>query len=349
MPTMLFAGAAAVALLSMPHLLAAYPLFIFSHMLVFAIACMALNLLYGTAGSLSLGHATYFGVAAYAGGFLHRFLAVDSLELYLASGIACSTVFACAFGFLCVRTTRIHFTILTLALSMVVHSVVVNGAVYRLFGGSGRALYLLGGGGIFLPRLTILGSTFTATEFISALYYVIAAAFLLCVLLLWRISASPFGYALRAIRDNETRAAFIGIPVQQYRWYAFTLSGLFMGVAGGLYGQLARQITPEQCSRQSLYWRPCWAAHGISSAQSWELSDFLPSMRSQRSGAWADTLFSASSSLPSSLDFRRVSPAVWRPSWPHSGGIDTDSGSDGSQAKRKHAPGATSANPAQTS
>ncbi len=74
----------------------------------------------------------------------------------------------------------------------------------------------------------------------------IAAAFLLCVLLLWRISASPFGYALRAIRDNETRAAFIGIPVQQYRWYEFTLSGLFMGVAGGLYGQLARQITPEQ-------------------------------------------------------------------------------------------------------
>jgi hypothetical protein len=53
---------------------------------------------------------------------------------------------------------------------MVVHSVVVNGAVFRLFGGSGRALYLLGGGGIFLPRLTILGSTFTATEFISALY-----------------------------------------------------------------------------------------------------------------------------------------------------------------------------------
>jgi branched-chain amino acid transport system permease protein len=63
---------------------------------------------------------------------------------------------------------------------------------------------------------------------------------------LWRITHSPFGQALKAIRDNETRAAFIGIPVWQYRWYAFVLSGFFVGLAGGLYGQLARQITPEQ-------------------------------------------------------------------------------------------------------
>lgn len=246
MSRMLFAGTTALALVAMPHLLAAYPLFILSHMLVFAIACLALNLLYGTAGSLSLGHATYFGIAAYAGGFLHRFGAADSLELYLTTGVTCSTAFAAAFGFLCVRTTRIYFTILTLALSMVVYSLVVNGALFRLFGGLGRALYLLGGGGIFLPRLTILGNTFSPAEFITVLYYVIAVAFLGSVLLLWRISASPFGHALRAIRDNETRAAFIGIPVQRYRWYAFTLSGLFVGLAGGLYGQLARQITPEQ-------------------------------------------------------------------------------------------------------
>ena len=73
--------------------------------------------------------------------------------------------------------------------------------------------------------------------------------FLLSVFLLWRISLSPFAQALRAIRDNETRAAFIGIPVWQYRWCAFVISGVFMGLAGGLYGQLARQITPEQ-----LFW-----------------------------------------------------------------------------------------------
>ena len=245
-PVMLFAGATGLAFVVMPLVLTPYPLFILSHMLVFAIACLALNLLYGTAGSLSLGHATYFGVAAYAGGFLHRFFSVDSFELYLASGILCSTIFAAVIGFLCVRTSRIFFTILTLALSMLVYSLVINGTVFRLFGGLGRALYLLGGGGIFLPRLTILGTTFAPAEFMIVLYYVIAAAFIACAFLLWRISASPFGQALRAIRDNETRAAFIGIPVRQYRWRAFILSGFFMGVAGGLYGQLARQITPEQ-------------------------------------------------------------------------------------------------------
>lgn len=74
----------------------------------------------------------------------------------------------------------------------------------------------------------------------------IFAAFLGTALLLWRISRSPFGAALRAIRENPTRALFIGIPVRRYRWFAFLLSALFVGLAGGLYGQLARQITPEQ-------------------------------------------------------------------------------------------------------
>ena len=90
------------------------------------------------------------------------------------------------------------------------------------------------------------GSRIRSGEFIPAFYNVIVVAFITSIVMLWRISRSPFGLALKAIRENETRAAHIGIPVRQYRWYAFILSGVFMGVAGGLYGQLARQITPEQ-------------------------------------------------------------------------------------------------------
>ncbi len=230
----------------MPSLLAVYPLFILSHMLVFAIACLALNLLYGTAGSLSLGHATYFGVAAYTGAFVYRFTSANSFEVYLASGILSATLFATVIGFLCARSTKIFFAILTLAFSMVVHALVIDGAVFQLLGGIGWALYLLGGGSMYLPRLTILGSQIGAGEFIAVFYYVIVLAFVMSALVLWRIGASPFGQALRAIRDNEVRAAFIGIPVWQYRWRAFVISGIFMGLAGGVYGQLARQITPEQ-------------------------------------------------------------------------------------------------------
>jgi branched-chain amino acid transport system permease protein len=99
---------------------------------------------------------------------------------------------------------------------------------------------------MYIPRLTILGIEFAPGQFIPVFYYVIVVAFFGSIVLLWRISGSPFGNALRAIRDNATRAAFIGIPVRQYRWYAFILSGVFMGLAGALYGQLSRQITPEQ-------------------------------------------------------------------------------------------------------
>ena len=117
---LLLAAATGVVFL-MPLAIPAYPLFILSHMLVFAIACLALNLLLGTTGLLSFGHATYFGVGAYTGAFLYRFFGIDSFEIYLLSGILSSTAFAAVIGFLCVRVPKkIYFAILTLAFSMVV-------------------------------------------------------------------------------------------------------------------------------------------------------------------------------------------------------------------------------------
>lgn len=244
--TLFLAGAGGAAFLLAPLVLPPYPLILLCYALVFSIACLGLNLLLGTTGLLSLGHAAYFGVGAYAGGFLYMFGPVSSLEVYLFSGVLSSAALAAVFGFICVRATKIHFTILTLALAQVVHSLFISGIAFRPFGGVGKGLYLLGGGGLYIPRFTILGAEFPPDEFIPAFYYVIVVAFFGSTVLLWRISRSPFGKALRAIRDNETRAACIGIPVRQYRWYAFILSGVFAGLAGGLYGQLSRQITPEQ-------------------------------------------------------------------------------------------------------
>ncbi|MFQ5763592.1 MAG: branched-chain amino acid ABC transporter permease [Rhodospirillales bacterium] len=243
----LFLAAAVVALLvPMPVVLPPYPLIVLCYALVFAIACMGLNLLLGTAGLLSLGHATFFGIAAYAGAFLYRFTPVDSFELYLIFGLSFSALSAAVIGFLCLRATRIHFTILTLAFCQIVYSLFIDGFVFRPFGGEGRAIYFLGGGGMYIPRLTLLGIEFSPGEFIPAFYNVIAVFFLGAAALLWRIDRSPFGVALRAIRDNAERAQGVGIPVRRYRWYAFVISGLLVGLAGALYGQLNRQITPEQ-------------------------------------------------------------------------------------------------------
>ena len=244
--TLLFAGMAGVILLPMPLLLPPYYLIELCYVLVLSIGCLGLNLLLGTTGLLSLGHAAYFGAGAYTGGFLFTFFDVASLEVYLLSGMAAAAALSAVFGGLCIRATRIHFTILTLAFAQMFHSLFITGIVFRPAGGVGKGLFLLGGGGLYIPRLAILGTEVAPHLFIPALYYVILVAFFGSACLLWQIGHSPFGTALRAIRDNDTRAEFIGIRVRQYRWYAFIISGIFTGLAGGLYGQLDRQVTPEQ-------------------------------------------------------------------------------------------------------
>lgn len=230
----------------MPQLLSPYYLIVLSAALAFAIGCLGLNLLLGNTGLLSLGQAAYFGVGAYTGSFIYTFSPITSFEVYLASGVLAATALAAVFGSLCVRATRIHFTILTLAFTQMVHALFISGTIFQPFGGVGKGLFLEGGGGLYIPRLTIAGVEFSPDAFNTAIYYVILLAFFGCLLLAWRIVRSPFGKALNAIRDNETRAAGVGIRVRRYRWCAFILAGAFAGISGGLFGQVHRQVTPEQ-------------------------------------------------------------------------------------------------------
>jgi len=243
---MSLAIAAMVALLPMPFVLEPYSLIQLSNAMVLAIACMGMKVVFGTAGLLSFGHATFFAVSAYAGAFLCHFGQIDSFEIYLLFGVCFSVLLSAVLGYLSVRATRIHFTILTLAFCQIVYSLFINGAVFELFGGDGRAIYYVTEGGMYIRRLALLGQQITPPDFIPSLYNVIAVAFVVAAALLWRIDRSPFGLALMAIRDNATRAAAVGIRVRRYRWYAFILSGAFVALAGSLYGQLNRQITPEQ-------------------------------------------------------------------------------------------------------
>lgn len=237
---------AVLMLTAMPVVLPPYPLIELCYALALGIACLALNLVYGTTGLLSLGHATYFGLGAYAGAFLVNVADLRSFELYLLVGVLTATVAAALTGTWCVRATRIHFTILTLAFGQLVHAAFVTGAVYRPLGDRGKGLFYVGSGGLHIPRLAIMGNDPAPERFIPILYYVILAAFFLSLGILWRVVRSPFGMALCATRDNDVRAAFVGIPVRTYRWRAFVLSGAITGLAGGLYGQLDRQVTPEQ-------------------------------------------------------------------------------------------------------
>ncbi len=230
----------------MPFVLSPFSLVMLCNVLVLAIACMGMNLVFGTAGLLSFGHATFFAISAYAGAFLCHFGRIGSFEIYLIFGVCFSALLAAVLGFLSIRATRIHFTILTLAFCQIIYSLFVNGTAFRLFGPEGWAIFLVTEGGMYIPRLTLLGTTVKPLAFIPAFYVVIVVGFVAAAVLSWRIDRSLLGLALRAIRDNDIRAAFVGVPVWRYRWYAFIVSGAFVGFAGGLYGQLNRQITPEQ-------------------------------------------------------------------------------------------------------
>ena len=234
---------AVVALAILPFVVPPYQTVLLSYGLVFAIAALGFNLLLGYTGLLSFGHSAYFGVGAYAVAFVVKYLKIDSMEVFVLAGILGSALVAALFGFLCVRYTRIFFGILTLALSQVLWSL-----AFKFFWVTG------GSDGLRVPTPTLLGGTVRigATagqdklDFLShRYYYYVLAIFVLCVALMWVIVHSPFGKALQAVRDNETRAEFVGVQVWHYRWVAFVISGAYTGLAGALWVPLNGLTTPD--------------------------------------------------------------------------------------------------------
>ena len=232
-----------LALVALPVFVEPYQTVLLSYGLVFAIAALGFNLLLGYTGLLSFGHSAYFGVGAYAVAFIVKYLGIQSMEAFMVGGVLASTVVAALFGFLCVRYTRIFFGILTLALSQVLWSL-----AFKFFWVTG------GTDGLRVPTPTLLGGAVRLAlgastdkqDFLShRYYYYVLAVFVVCVAVMWVVVHSPFGKALQAIRDNETRAEFVGVQVWRYRWVAFLISGAFTGLAGALWVPLNGLTTPD--------------------------------------------------------------------------------------------------------
>ena len=123
LPRLLAVAAIAVAVLAfIPSLVDLYQTELLIYGLTFAIAALGFNLLLGYTGLLSFGHSAYFGTGAYAVAFIMRDLSVHSMELCIVGGLLSSFVISALFGYVCVRHTRIFFSILALALSQVLWS-----------------------------------------------------------------------------------------------------------------------------------------------------------------------------------------------------------------------------------
>jgi len=229
----------ALLLLVLPWAVDPYQTILVAYGLVMAIAVLGFNLLLGYTGLLSFGHSAYFGVGAYAVAFLVKYLHVESMELFLLGAVVASTLVTLLFGYVCVRYTRIFFSILTLALSQVLWSL-----AFKFFWVTG------GTDGLRVPTPKLLGVVNPAgqdkIQFLShGYYYYVLVVFTLCVAVMWLIVHSPFGMALQSIRDNETRAQFVGIRIRAYRLVAFLVSGVFTGIAGALWVPLNGLTTPD--------------------------------------------------------------------------------------------------------
>jgi branched-chain amino acid transport system permease protein len=218
---------AGVALLAAPLVIPRYHVTLLLPAFAYGIGLLGLNLLFGTTGLLSFGHALFVALGAYTAAVLTSRAGVLDLEAILVTAALAAAVVAIPVGLLCVRYVRIYFGMLTLAFGMLFYSFLYK--FYALTGGDE---------GIRVLRPRLLGHAFGGldkVEFLVGPFYYYALALLaVAALVMRRIVRSPFGLSLRAIRENPDKAAYVGVAVRRYRFYAFVLAAVFGAVGGAL-------------------------------------------------------------------------------------------------------------------
>ena len=207
-----------------------------SRVLVLGLAAMSLNFLLGFTGVLSFGHAAYFGLGAYGVGMTLKYIAPNT-PLAIVVGVVVGTVAAALVGALIVKLRGVYFAMVTIAFGQVFFFIAfrwnaVTGGDDGLTGWTRQALNL------GVVKIDILGND-------KAFYYLVLVLFAAAVGIMALLLRSPFGRTLLAIRENERRARFLGIPVEQHIWLSFVISCLFVALAGTLYALLNNFTDPR--------------------------------------------------------------------------------------------------------
>jgi branched-chain amino acid transport system permease protein len=207
-----------------------------TRVVVMALAAMALNFLLGFTGVLSFGHAAYFGLGAYAAGMTIKYL-VPSTLLGILVGVVVGTIAAAVIGALIARLRGVYFAMVTIAFGQVFYFITfrwndVTGGDDGLTGWQRQPIDL------GFTRIDILGND-------KAFYYLVLIFFALATAAMALILRSPFGRTLLAIRENERRARFLGIPVERHIWMSFVISCCFVSLAGALYALLNNFTDPR--------------------------------------------------------------------------------------------------------
>ncbi|MGE5337935.1 MAG: branched-chain amino acid ABC transporter permease [Gemmatimonadota bacterium] len=207
-----------------------------TRVLVLGLAAMSVNFLLGFTGVLSFGHAAYFGLGAYGAGLALKFLA-PSTPLSLLCGTLLGGVAGAVLGALIARRRGVYFAMVTIAFGQVFYYIAfqwssLTGGDDGLRGFARQPLHL------GFATIDILGNS-------NAFYYFVLVCVAIAAGVMGFILRSPFGRTMIAIRENERRARFLGIPVDRHIWIAFSLSCFFMAFAGALYALVNNFADPR--------------------------------------------------------------------------------------------------------
>lgn len=193
--------------------------------LLYGLAAVGYNLLFGYTGLISFGHAMFWSAGAYGIAIGLVKLNMDPLQSILLA-LLLTFVIAVVTGYLSLKHTEIYFAMLTLAFAQLIYALIIK---LRDVTGGDEGIY-------GIPRYP--------TD-ITGYYYITLVIVAFMVILAWWLVRTPMGLSFQAIRDNPYRAESLGINVRRVRLISYILSAYYLSVAGILYAPLHRAITPD--------------------------------------------------------------------------------------------------------
>ena len=226
-------------LAALPMLLSPYLLDLALKIIIFAIFALSLELLVGTTGLVSLGHAAYFGLAGYITAMLSQNTEPASLLILLPLAMLGAGAYALVVGALSLRTKGVYFIMVTLAFAQMAYYVFHDTPI----GGGSDGMYVM-----LRPALQLTGTMLIDLENSRHLYFFSLGAMLLTYGFLTLLKRSRFGHALAGIRTNEQRMRAAGYQTYFYKLAAFVIAGMLAGLAGMLMATKNGLVNPEMLS-----------------------------------------------------------------------------------------------------
>lgn len=224
---------ALIALAAALPLLASWMAFLLTLSAAMGLAALGVALLL-RAGLISIGHATFYAVGAYAVAFITRAGAVRDLLVLLVLAALISGLVGALVGMFLVRYRGIFFAMLNLAVSMVLYTLLAR--LYRVTGGTD---------GIGVDTPTLLGATYGRDIFGVLFVYITLGLVVIVGLAVHRYLSSPMGRALDAVHTNEVRLEYLGISVWRTLLAAYSLSAALAGLGGALASVAIGRAAPE--------------------------------------------------------------------------------------------------------